>query len=223
MEQSQVPMIMNLTLSVDEAQMILTKLNTSDFRGFNEASLAMTLFTKIKSAKAIPMQVGPGPIGQVKTMTAPTMAGQAVDTPAVKPQSVLGEPARKFAPPVTQENLPVEEEERIKDEIPEDGPDDRPVAPLMAVNTNPKQVFSEDPDTNDLVFESDGDVTTDEDLGFKEVEPVVEDGKIKPVDVPDIVEEDKPFTVVTGSAIVEHPDPESTPPVEENSEVSKYI
>jgi hypothetical protein len=42
--------VMNLTLTVDEANIILSKLNTSSFTGFTEASIAVTIFGKIKSA-----------------------------------------------------------------------------------------------------------------------------------------------------------------------------
>jgi hypothetical protein len=81
---------MNLTLTVDEANIILSKLNTSSFTGFTEASIAVTIFGKIKSAN-------------IKDVSVP----QSLQKEVSKPQSdssnlgpkPMAELSRKFAAP----------------------------------------------------------------------------------------------------------------------------
>lgn len=83
--------IMNLTLTVDEANIILAKLNTSNFTGFAEASIAVTIFGKIKSANIKDVST---PVQKEVTVPPPNSSG-------LGPKS-MADLSRKFAaPPIT--------------------------------------------------------------------------------------------------------------------------
>lgn len=150
--QTQQPTILQLYISPEEASLILNKLNSCDFKGFGEATLAVTLLGKIQSCSRIPVSaVGPTTqqMNAVKSQPAASpqeikeaMGGQKRFTSVPKMSDVV---KPKVPVPSTPSETRVQESASVtglkttkdEDSIEEDK---RPVAPLAAINEARKPV-----------------------------------------------------------------------------------
>jgi hypothetical protein len=124
--------LLNLKLSTEEATMILNKLNSAQFVGFTESSLALSILGKIQNANKIPASsIGPTAT-QMKNIkqTEPSNVSQL--------REVLGKDPKKAVnftspPPVIEEK-----------EDPIDEEDNRPGPPLKALDEAREKVESQD-------------------------------------------------------------------------------
>lgn len=139
------PTVLPLHLSTEEASLILNKLNVADFRGFNEATIALSILGKIQSAPRLPASsIGP----TTEEMQRPPVAKEAInnilDPPKFKPApSVPTPPTPKTpTPPEKKESKVVAEVKSqtvIKDESAiDESPGKTPPEPDA-----PKEVLSE--------------------------------------------------------------------------------
>lgn len=133
------PQVLQLYLSPEEATLILNKMNTADFKGFGEATMAVTILGKIRGANQIPV-AGPGPSSEQMTAirNAPPSSPDAVKE-ALSPKKFRSVPKREDfqekheeVPTVGPSVSKTEESEHIEDEkkVQEVDEDTRPTAPL---------------------------------------------------------------------------------------------
>jgi hypothetical protein len=134
--------LLKLALTADEASMVLNKLNVSQFVGFSESALAMSVLAKLQSAERVTQDnLGPS-VDQLRNV-------KETRTPNKKQlQSVLNKvaaekTAEKVAAPVTDRRAQFTKPTSVVKEIKEDledeslsGDDDdsRPGAPLKALD-----------------------------------------------------------------------------------------
>jgi len=98
------PPMFQLIITGEEAGLMLNKLNSANFTGFKEASMATTIFAKIQSASRVAMAPSPG----------------AVAAPPGAPQAVRN-PEAGFTPPPNVEGGNGDD-------------DNRPTAPLKSIS-----------------------------------------------------------------------------------------
>lgn len=124
--------LLDCKFTPDEASLILTKLNTAQFMGFGESSMALSILGKIQNASKIPAAA----IGPTVTQTnnikdsKPSDISQLRQVLGKTPEKpVVEEKARNvsFTPPPAATETPVTE-------VDEDEEDSRPGPPLKALD-----------------------------------------------------------------------------------------
>lgn len=145
-----VPQLLQLYFSPEEATLILNKLNTADFKGFGEASMAMTILGKIRGANQVPVAgVGPNTVQMDKARTAPPSSPREIKEnlsgkgfrPVPKPDDFKQEVK---TPPEVKEEVTTETEE-LESSTEQTEEDMRPTAPLRPLEESKnKEVTEED-------------------------------------------------------------------------------
>lgn len=135
---------MTVNLTVEEAQLILNKLNTCDFNGFTEAGMAIAILGKVRSAPVQDASAPPqkmaesaalGPASmQALTKKFATPPAQEGLRPAPVQEDHIQETEQSGESEVVEETEPPEESSQVEEEAPVEVEDDLPVAPLRSLS-----------------------------------------------------------------------------------------
>lgn len=131
--QAQPAILLSVKLSPDEATLILGKLNQSQFLGFTESSLALSIYAKIQNAEKLPAATMGPTTTQMNGIkkTEPSNLGQLREVFSKEPAA----PQQPVTPSFTSPpHVKPVVDETPKSEESDDVEDERPGAPLKALD-----------------------------------------------------------------------------------------